>query len=159
VAGGTPHSVARSSSRPFTQPQPPVLVDVTPLTLSVETVQGYCDGIIARNTPVPCEQTRDFVTAADNQTAVKVRISQGESPQFGENTLLGEVELGGLRAARRGEVQISVTFALDTSGMLSVSARDVGTGHATSVQLRLVGLPDHSEIASLSARHAAHPSG
>jgi molecular chaperone DnaK len=108
---------------------------------------------------VPCERTREFVTAADNQTAVKVRISQGESGRFGDNTQLGELELSGLRAAPRGGVQISVTFALDTSGMLSVSARDVATGRQTSAQVRLVGLPNTSELASLSARHAAHRSG
>jgi molecular chaperone DnaK len=158
-AGGTPHSVARASQRPYVMPEAPVLVDVTPLTLSVETVRGYCDRVIDRNTPVPCERTREFVTAADNQTAVKVRISQGESNNFGENTLLGELELAGLRPAPRGAVQISVTFALDTSGMLSVSARDVATGRATSAQVRLVGLPNAAELASLSARHAAHGSG
>jgi molecular chaperone DnaK len=157
VSDGTPHAVARPSARPLIR-EAPVLVDVTPLTLAVETVQGYCDPIITRNTPVPCERTREFVTAADHQTAVRVRISQGESGRFGDNTLLGELELSGLRSAPRGQVQISVTFALDTSGMLSVSARDVATGRATSAQVKLVGLPNPAEIASLSARHAAHPS-
>jgi molecular chaperone DnaK len=159
LAGGTPHAVARSSVRPLSQPQAPVLVDVTPLTLCVETVSGYCDPLIERNTPVPCERTRDFVTVADNQTSVRVRIGQGQSGTFKENTLLGELELSGLRAAARGQVQISVTFALDTSGILNVSARDLGTGRHTSAQMRLVGLPDASEIDALSARHAAHPAG
>ncbi|HEY4221955.1 MAG TPA: Hsp70 family protein, partial [Myxococcota bacterium] len=89
-------------------PPPPLLIDVTPLTLAVETVNGFCDAVIERNTQVPCERTRVFVTAADNQTFVRVRISQGESSRFGENTLLGEVELGGLHPARRGEVQIAL---------------------------------------------------
>jgi len=135
---------------------PPVLVDVTPLTLAVETVEGFCDSIIGRNTTVPCSRTREFVTAADNQTSVRVRVSQGESQRFGENTLLGEIELSGLRPARRGDVRIAVSFALDASGMLIVSAKDVGTGRETSTQVRLVGLPDAAEVARMAARQATH---
>jgi molecular chaperone DnaK len=135
----------------------PVLIDVTPLTLSVETVGGYCDPVIARNTPVPCDRTRDFVTASDNQTIVRVRVGQGESSQFGQNTLLGELELSGLRPGLRGTVQIAVTFELDTNGMLNVSARDTQTGRATTAQVHLVGLPDLHQVRTLAARHAAHP--
>ncbi len=143
---------------PPTAPMPlaPVLVDVTPLTLAVETVEGFCDSIIGRNTTVPCSRTREFVTAADNQTSVRVRVSQGESKKFGENTLLGEIELSGLRPARRGDVRIAVSFALDASGMLVVSAKDVGTGRETSTQVHLVGLPDAQEVARMAARQAAH---
>jgi molecular chaperone DnaK len=137
----------------------PVLIDVTPLTLSVETVGGYCDPLIARNTPVPCDRTRTFVTAVDNQTTVRVRVGQGESSRFGENTLLGELELSALRSAPRGAVEIAVTFALDTNGMLNVSARDLGTGRATEAQLRLVGLPEARELEGLAARHAAQRTG
>lgn len=136
-------------------PPPPVLVDVTPLTLAVETVEGYCDSIIERNTTVPCSRTREFVTAADNQTSVRVRVSQGESKKFLENTLLGEIELSGLRPARRGDVRIAVSFALDASGMLVVSAKDVGTGRETSTQVHLIGLPDAQEVARMAARQAA----
>jgi molecular chaperone DnaK len=145
-----------SSVRPPSMPPPPapILVDVTPLTLSVETVGGYCDAIIARNTPVPCERAREFVTAADNQTVVRVRIGQGESSRFAANTLLGELELSGLRPGLRGSVQITVTFALDTNGMLNVSARDAHTGRATSVEVRLVGLPDAHQLAGIMARQA-----
>jgi len=135
-------------------PLAPVLVDVTPLTLAVETVEGFCDSIIGRNTTVPCSRTREFVTAADNQTSVRVRVSQGESKKFGENTLLGEIELSGLRPARRGDVRIAVSFALDASGMLVVSAKDVGTGRETSTQVHLVGLPDAQEVARMAARQA-----
>lgn len=142
---------------PSTHPPPmaPVLVDVTPLTLAVETVEGYCDSIIGRNTTVPCSRTREFVTAADNQTSVRVRVSQGESARFAENTLLGEIELSGLRPARRGDVRIAVSFALDASGMLVVSAKDVGTGRETSAQVHLVGLPDAAEVARMAQRQAA----
>jgi molecular chaperone DnaK len=137
----------------------PVLVDVTPLTLSVETVGGYCDALIARNTPVPCDRTRTFATASDNQTVVRVRVGQGESSRFGENTLLGELELSDLRAAPRGQVEIAVTFALDTNGMLDVSARDLGTGREMQARLTLVGLPDPQHVAGLAARHAAQRTG
>ncbi|HEY6079689.1 MAG TPA: Hsp70 family protein [Polyangiaceae bacterium] len=143
-----------SSSPPPPMPLAPVLVDVTPLTLAVETVEGFCDSIIGRNTTVPCSRTREFVTAADNQTSVRVRVSQGESKRFGDNTLLGEIELSGLRPARRGDVRIAVSFALDASGMLVVSAKDVGTGRETSTQVRLVGLPDAAEIARMAERQA-----
>jgi molecular chaperone DnaK len=136
-------------------PLAPVLVDVTPLTLAVETVEGFCDSIIGRNTTVPCSRTREFVTAADNQTSVRVRVSQGESKRFMENTLLGEIELSGLRPARRGDVRIAVSFALDASGMLVVSAKDVGTGRETSTQVRLVGLPDAAEVQRMQQRQAA----
>ena len=138
-------------------PGAPLLVDVTPLSLSVETVSGYCDNVIARNTPVPCEQTRAFVTARDNQTSVRVRVSQGESTRFDENTLLGELELSNLRPAPRGQVEISVTFALDTDGMLNVQATDVQTGRAQQARVRLVGLPDTTDVNAMASRHAAHP--
>jgi molecular chaperone DnaK len=145
--------------RALSAPPAPVLVDVTPLTLSVETVGGYCDALIARNTPVPCDRTRTFATATDNQTVVRVRVGQGESSRFGENTLLGELELTGLRPAGRGAVEIAVTFALDTNGMLDVSARDLATGRETQAQLTLVGLPDPQHVAGLAARHAAQRTG
>ncbi len=140
---------------PRTAPPPPLLIDVTPLTLAVETVNGFCDPIIERNTQVPCERTRVFVTAADGQTLVRVRIAQGESSRFGENTALGEVELSGLTPARRGEVQIAVSFSLDTNGMLNVSAQEVATGRATSAQVRLIALPDANDIAWMTQRNAA----
>jgi molecular chaperone DnaK len=130
----------------------PLLVDVTPLTLSVETVQGYCDPVIERNTTVPCEQMREFATAADNQTSVRVRVAQGESTRFDQNTLLGEVELFGLPPAPRGSIQISVVFALDANGMLNVSAMETATGRVTSAQLRLLGLPTNEEVAHMAAR-------
>jgi len=87
---------------------------------------------------------------------VRVRIGQGESTRFAANTLLGELELSGLRPGLRGSVQITVTFALDTNGMLNVSARDAHTGRATSVEVRLVGLPDQQQLAGIMARQAMH---
>lgn len=146
----TPPALAPAPPVPL---PPPLLIDVTPLTLSVETVQGFCDPVIERNSPVPCERTRVFVTAMDNQTSVRVRVSQGESRRFEENTVLGEVELGGLRAAPRGSVRVAVSFALDNNGMLNVSAEDVATRRATSVAVRLVGLPEMDRLEQLQARH------
>jgi molecular chaperone DnaK len=147
--GFEPVPVSRSA------PPAPLLIDVTPLTLVVETVNGFCDPVIERNTQVPCERTRVFVTARDKQTLVRVRIAQGESSHFGQNTLLGEVELSSLSAAPRGEVQIAVSFSLDTNGMLNVSAKEVATGRATATQVRLVALPEASDIARMTQRNAA----
>ena len=128
---------------------------MTPLGLNVETVGGYCDTIIERNTPVPCEGMRVFVTAVDNQAFVRVRVGQGGSPRFEENTLLGELELSDLRPAPRGQLEIRVTFALDTDGILNVHAKDVMTDRTASATLRLEGLPDASELAAMQARQAA----
>lgn len=139
-------------------PPIPLLVDVTPLTLCVETVRGFCDSVITRNTPVPCEQTREFVTAADGQTLVRVRVAQGESRHFEENTLLGEVELSDLTHAPRGGVQIAVTFALDTNGMLNVSAQEMPIGRRAVATLRLLGLPDSREVEQMADKHQARHS-
>jgi molecular chaperone DnaK len=84
-----------------------------------------------------------------------VRISQGESSRFAQNTLLGEVELIGLSPAPRGETQIAVSFSLDTNGMLSVSAKDVATNRETRTQVRLIALPESGEIARMIQRNAA----
>jgi molecular chaperone DnaK len=135
----------------------PKLVDVTPLGLCVETVGGFCDTIIERNTAVPCERSRVFVTAAAGQTSVRVRVAQGQSARFVDNVLLGQLELLGLAPAPRGQVQIEVTFSLDSSGMLDVRARDVKTGRSTSVQLKLEAVPDAEQLDQLRARHAALP--
>ncbi|HEY3257023.1 MAG TPA: Hsp70 family protein, partial [Polyangiaceae bacterium] len=150
-----PYGGFENVSMTRSMPPTPLLIDVTPLSLAVETVNGFCDAVIERNTQVPCECTRVFVTAVDHQTLVRVRISQGESSRFAENTLLGEVELSGLNPAPRGETQIAVSFSLDTNGMLSVHAKDVATGRATSTQVRLIALPESAEIARMIQRHAA----
>jgi molecular chaperone DnaK len=141
-------------------PKPPLLIDVTPLSLSVETVGGFCDVLIDCNTPVPCDRTRIFLTASDNQTAVFVRVAQGESKKFAENTFLGELELAGLTAAKRGEVQIAVTFEIDADGILNVKAKDVKSARETRARMHLFGqqTEDH-EIAAMAARQAKHAVG
>jgi molecular chaperone DnaK len=115
-------------------------LDVTPLALGVETVGGFVDTMIERNSPVPCQRTHTFTTARDQQQIVRVRVSQGQGNRFTDTTLLGEVELRGLRAGPRGSVRVDVTFALDESGMLEVSARDQETGQAADARLKLIGL-------------------
>ncbi len=118
----------------------PLLIDVTPLTLSVEVVGGYVDRVIARNSPVPCSQTRQFTTSADGQVVVVLRVCQGEGDLFQQNTALGTLELSGLRKARRGDINVEVTFELDADGILNVHARDMETGRQTGAQMRLIGM-------------------
>jgi molecular chaperone DnaK len=131
---------------------PPVLIDVTPRALVVETAGGYCDVIIPRNAKIPCERTRVFSTAMDGQQYVRVRVAQGEDKAFRANTFLGELELAGIRAAPRGEVTIAVTFELDADGTLRVRAADTHTGAQATAQLRLTGIAGDQEIANMQRR-------
>jgi molecular chaperone DnaK (HSP70) len=133
----------------------PVLVDVTPRALVVETVGGWCDTVVQRNAKIPCERTRAFSTASDMQTVVRVRVAQGEDPSFGQNTYLGEVELAGLRPAPRGDVTIRVRFEVDESGTLRVFATDASTGREAQATLQLVGIAAAPNILAMQARQAA----
>jgi molecular chaperone DnaK len=135
----------------------PVLVDVTPRGLVVETAGGYTDTIIPRNSKIPCERTRRFATGRDMQTTVRVRVGQGESPAFPQNTFLGEVELSGLRAAPRGEVVVAVTFEVDADGILRIRARDVQTGQEARATLQLIGVADESSVVMMINRFAQQP--
>jgi molecular chaperone DnaK len=141
-------------------PQAPLLIDVTPLSLNVETVGGFCDTLIEGNTPVPCDRTRVFLTASDNQTQVFIRVAQGASNRFAENTFLGELELSGLTAARRGELEIAVTFEIDADGILNVRAKDKKTGRETKARMHLLGAQTEAhEVAEMQARQARHALG
>jgi molecular chaperone DnaK len=136
----------------------PLLIDVTPHSLGVETAGGFCDVLIEANTPVPCDRSRAFATARDNQTTVTVRVSQGESKRFAENTCLGEVELSGIKAGPRGTTKIAVTFEIDADGILHVKARDGDTGHETTAHLQLVGAQSEpADLEAMRARQDAHP--
>ncbi|MBN2494975.1 MAG: Hsp70 family protein [Deltaproteobacteria bacterium] len=122
------------------------LLDITPLTLRLGTVGGYTEQIIARNTPVPIDRTRTFTTSRDNQERVKIRIYQGESNRVDENVMLGEFEFSGFRVAPRGEVQIEVTFEIDSNGILNVSAMDPETGQSASTEVSLSSGLTEAEI-------------
>jgi molecular chaperone DnaK len=136
-------------------PPTPVLVDVTPRALVVETVGGWCDVVVQRNAKIPCERTRAFTTSSDNQTVVQVRVAQGEDALFRNNTFLGAVELVGLRAAPRGIVTIRTRFEVDESGTLKVFATDLGTGKEAHALLQLVGIAATDTVEAMQARHAA----
>jgi molecular chaperone DnaK len=113
------------------------LLDVTPLTLRVGTVGGWAEPIIAKNTPIPIEKTKAFTTSRDGQDRVRIRVYQGESKRAEECEFLGEFEFTGFRIGYRGEVQIQVTFEIDSSGIVNVSAADVETGQKASTTIRL----------------------
>jgi len=112
-----------------------VLVDVTPLTLGVETLGGIATALITRNTPVPVKKSESFTTAADMQTSVTVHVFQGERPMARDNTGLGEFNLDGLAPAPRGMPKIEVSFDIDANGILSVTARDTATGKSQSIRI------------------------
>ena len=124
-------------------------------SLGVETVDGYCEHIIRRNSAIPAGQTKMFTTARDRQDAVIVRICQGEDRQISGNQLLGEVVLDGLRPAARGKVQIAVRFMIDADGTLQVRAQDVGTGQQQHIAINLIGELPEEEIEELTKRHEA----
>ena len=105
-----------------------VLVDVTPLSLGIETLGGICTKLIERNTTIPTRKSQVFSTAADNQTSVEVNVLQGEREMAAYNKSLGRFQLDGIAPARRGVPQIEVTFDIDVNGIVNVSAKDLGTG-------------------------------
>ncbi len=112
-----------------------VLVDVTPLSLGVETLGGIATPLITRNTPVPVKRSETFTTAADMQTSVTIHVFQGERPMAANNTSLGEFNLSGLPAAPRGSPKVEVTFDIDSNGILSVSAKDKASGKTQSINI------------------------
>ncbi len=112
-----------------------LLLDVTPLSLGIETEGGVMTKLIERNTTIPFEKKETFSTAADGQTAVTVRVFQGERPMAGDNRLLGEFNLDGIPPAPRGVPQIEVTFDIDKNGILSVSAKDKATSKEQTVKI------------------------
>ena len=105
-----------------------LLLDVTPLSLGIETMGGVCTRLIERNTTIPVKKSQIFSTAADNQTSVEVNVLQGEREMAAANKSLGRFHLDGIAPARRGVPQIEVTFDIDANGIVNVSAKDLGTG-------------------------------
>ena len=112
-----------------------LLLDVTPLSLGIETLGGVFTKLIERNTTIPVKKSQVFSTAADNQTAVTIRVGQGERSMFSDNKVLGQFDLIGLPPAPRGIPQIEVAFDIDANGILSVSAKDLGTGKEQRISI------------------------
>ncbi len=120
-----------------------LLLDVTPLTLAIETLGGVATPMIPRNTTVPTSKTEVFSTASDNQTQVQVVVTQGERPMSADNKTLGTFILDGIPPAPRGVPQVEVTFDMDASGILTVTAKDKATGKTTNIKITgAVGLSD-----------------
>jgi molecular chaperone DnaK len=112
-----------------------LLLDVTPLSLGIETLGGVFTKLIERNTTIPTRKSEIFTTASDNQEAVTIRIAQGERPMFADNKFLGQFNLEGIPPAPRGVPQIEVTFDIDANGILHVSAKDLGTGKEQKIRI------------------------
>ena len=113
-----------------------LLLDVTPLSLGIETVGGVCTKLIDRNTTLPITKSQVFSTAANFQTSVEINVLQGERPMANQNKSLGKFKLNGIRRAPRGVPQIEVTFAIDANGIVNVSAKDLGTGKHQEITIQ-----------------------
>jgi len=123
-----------------------VLLDVTPLSLGIETHGGVFEKLIERNSTIPTKNTKVFTTVADNQSVVEIHVLQGEREVARENKSLGRFELVGIPSAPRGVPQIEVTFAIDSNGIVNVSAKDLATGKAQGIQINPAGGLSQTEI-------------
>jgi molecular chaperone DnaK len=131
------------------------LLDVTPLSLQVGVAGGLTEPVIGRNTPVPIEQTRSFTTARDGQESVTIRVYQGESREAAENELLGQFEFSNFQRGARGEVEIDVTFEINTDGIVNVTASDKRTGQQASTRITLSSGLSEREIQNIIERGVA----
>merc|ERR1712124_138222 len=123
-----------------------LLLDVTPLSLGIETLGGVSTKLIEKNTTIPTKKSQVFSTAEDNQPAVSIRVLQGEREMAADNKILGNFELVGLPPAPRGTPQIEVTFDIDANGIVNVSAKDKGTGKEQKIQIQASGGLSEEEI-------------
>ena len=128
-----------------------VLLDVTPLTLGIETMGGVMTKLIDANTTIPCKKSEVFSTAADNQTEVTIHVLQGERPMAAQNKSIGQFNLTGIAPARRGVPQIEVTFDIDAHGILNVSAKDKATGKEQSIRIEASSGLSEDEINRMKA--------
>jgi len=133
-----------------------LLLDVTPLSLGLETLGGVTTHLIERNTTIPTRKTETFSTAADNQTTVEIHVLQGERPMAVDNKTIGRFQLTGLPSAPRGVPQIEVTFDIDANGILNVSARDKATGKEQKVRIEATGGLSEAEIKRMVTDAEAH---
>jgi molecular chaperone DnaK len=133
-----------------------LLLDVTPLTLAIETLGGVATPMIQRNTTIPTKKTETFSTAADSQTEVEVHVLQGERPLAAQNRTLGKFKLGGLPPAPRGVPQIEVTFDIDANGILNVTAKDNATGKDTRITITSSSGLSKDEVEKMAKDAEAH---
>ena len=133
-----------------------LLLDVTPLSLGLETLGGVFTRLIERNTTVPAKKSQVFSTAEDNQSAVTIRVFQGEREMAADNKLLGQFDLMGIPPAPRGMPQIDVTFDIDANGIVNVSAKDKGTGKEQRIQIQASGGLSESDIERMVKDAEAH---
>jgi molecular chaperone DnaK len=133
-----------------------LLLDVTPLTLSIETMGGVATSMIPRNTTIPTKKSETFSTAADNQSEVEVHVMQGERPMAAQNRTLGKFKLGGIMPAPRGVPQIEVTFDIDANGILNVSAKDNATGKDAKIAITSSSGLSKEEVERMAKDAEAH---
>jgi molecular chaperone DnaK len=142
ISGLAAQSVAVAAPPPAL----PVVLDVTPRSLGIGTVAGFCEELIRRNARVPTETRRMFTTSRDQQQTVRIRVCTGESRRIDDNIVLGDLVLEGLPARPRGQTKIEVIFALDASGILNVRARDAQTGQEQRATLDVLGAQSQAEV-------------
>jgi len=135
-----------------------LLLDVTPLTLAIETMGSVATPMIPRNTTIPTKKTETFSTAADNQTEVEIHVLQGERPMASQNRTLGKFKLGGIPPAPRGMPQIEVTFDIDANGILNVTAKDNATGKDQKITITSSSGLSKEEVERMAKDAEAHAS-
>ena len=133
-----------------------LLLDVTPLSMGIETMGGVMTKLIDANTTIPCKKSETFSTAADNQTEVTIHVLQGERPMAAQNKSIGRFHLDGIPAAQRGVPQIEVTFDIDANGILNVSAKDKGTGKVQSIRIEASSGLSDDEVKRMKDEAAAN---
>jgi molecular chaperone DnaK len=133
-----------------------LLLDVTPLSLGIETLGGVLTKLIEKNTTVPTKKSQVFSTAADNQSAVTIRVAQGERDMFSDCKMLGQFDLVGIAPAPRGVPQVEVTFDIDANGLVHVSAKDKGTGQEQSIQIKASGGLSDEEVEKMVNEAESH---
>ena len=133
-----------------------VLLDVTPLSMGIETMGGVMTKLIDANTTIPCKKSEVFSTAADNQTEVTIHVLQGERPMASQNKSIGQFNLTGIAPARRGVPKIEVTFDIDANGILKVSAKDQATGKEQAIRIEASSGLSKDEIDRMKAEAEAN---